>query len=136
MTTPYRVEKHFSGNKKPPEPYGSRGESMIRGTTLVASRGRPLRTLTSPISVTGEPVPHYWKRRFVHGTDSGTRPPGHLHRFTPTTGSLKRHGREDFSFVVFMIYTIDIKAQTPLFVNRFLNGKCIQIYSWKFDFIL
>ena len=37
MTTLYRVEKHFSGNKKPLEPYGSRGESMIRGTTLVAS---------------------------------------------------------------------------------------------------
>ena len=36
---PYRVKSIFRETKKPPEPYGSRGESMIRGTPLVASRG-------------------------------------------------------------------------------------------------
>ena len=28
--------------------------------------------------------------------------------------------REDFSFDVFVMYTFDIKAQTALFVNRFV----------------
>ena len=80
----------IGGNKKVPGAIpGSRDESMIRGTTLVASRGRPLRAPTSPIPVTGETVSHYWKRRFVYGTDSGTRPPDPQHRFAPTTGSLE-----------------------------------------------
>ena len=45
--------------KKSPEPFGSRDESLIRGTTLLAPSEGPLRAPLSPIPVTGETVSHY-----------------------------------------------------------------------------
>ena len=105
--------------KNPRSHFGSRDESLIRGTTLLISRwGRSLRTPASPIPVTGETVSHYWKPSFVYGTDSGTRPPNPPHRLAPNAGSLEHWDREDFSFNVFVMYTSDIKAQTRLFVNH------------------
>ena len=57
-------------------------------------------------------------KTFVHGTDSGTRPPNPPHRLAPNADSLEHWDREDFSFNVFVMYTSDIKAQTRPFVNR------------------
>ena len=120
MTPPYRLEKHFSGNKKPPELLGSRDESMIRGTTLLISRREiPSDSSKSYPGNGGDRVP-LLRRMPVYRTDSGTRPPSPPYRLSPAADSLQLWNREDFSFDVFAMYTFDIKAQTAGFVNRFV----------------
>ena len=97
----------FQGKQKALEPFGSRDESMIRGTTLLAPHGAASGSIKPYPGNGGNRVP-LLKAAFVYGTDSGTRPARPPHRLAPSAGSLEHRNREDFSFFVFEMYTSDI----------------------------